>query len=172
MRIGEALGLQWGDFDKAERTLRVERQWLRTGVYGPTKTEAGKRVIFLPDEALALLRDLRPEVSVLGKDERPIFASLNGTPLGHRNVTRRGWEPAREIAARKNSGLADVDFHDLRHAAASRMIASGVDDALVADQLGHQDTTITRKVYTHVYDRASKGQSVREALGASLGGEA
>jgi hypothetical protein len=27
-------------------------------------------------------------------DEDPVFASWEGTPLGHRNVARRGFEPA------------------------------------------------------------------------------
>jgi integrase len=89
----------------------------------------------------------------------PIFASLNGTPLGHRNVTKRGWEPARELA-----GPGDVSFHDLRHSAASRLIESGIDDSLVADQLGHEDSNITRRVYAHVYDRQKKTQAVREAF--------
>jgi integrase len=74
-------------------------------------------------------------------------------------VTKRGWEPAREAA-----GIEGISFHDLRHAAASRLIESGIDDSLVADQLGHKDSTITREVYAHVYDRAKKAQAVREAF--------
>jgi hypothetical protein len=31
-------------------------------------------------------------------------------------------------------------------------------------QLGHEDSTITREVYAHVYDRAKKAQAVREAF--------
>ena len=66
-------------------------------------------------------------------------------------------------------------FHDLRHAAASRLIASGLDDAMVADQIGHGDTSVTRKVYAHVYDRAEKMAKVRAALAgvaAAADGEA
>lgn len=161
LRIGEVLGLRWEDFDKAEGTLRVERQWLRTGEYGPPKTAAGNRVIVLADEARKLLLDLRM-ASSHSQDGDPIFVSQVGTPLSHRNVTRRGFEPVAEAA-----GL-DVTFHGLRHAAASRLIAGNVDDALVADQLGHEDSTVTRKVYAHVYDRRAKAAGVREALAASL----
>ena len=62
-------------------------------------------------------------------DEDPIFAARSGKPLGHRNVTRRGFE-----AARANAGLPDsLTFHDLRHAAASRMIDAGLDAVPAAD---------------------------------------
>lgn len=94
--------------------------------------------------------------------EAPIFASKIGTPLGHRNVTRRGFEAARDEAKLDDK----LTFHDLRHAAASRLIAAGIDDELIADRLGHEDSSVTRRVYAHVYDRAAKAEAVRKALQA------
>ncbi len=65
----------------------------------------------------------------------------------------------------QNLGSAESDDADyMRHAAASRLIAAGLDDELIADQLGHEDSTITRRVYAHVYDRAEKVEQVRKAL--------
>jgi integrase len=61
-----------------------------------------------------------------------------------------------------------LTFHDLRHAAASRLIASGLDDAVVADQIGHGDSAVTRRVYAHVYDRAEKMRAVRAALAGAV----
>lgn len=94
LRLGEVLGLQWQDFDKQECVLYVRRQWTRFSEYGPTKTGAGVRRMALPsdfrDELIAL--KLRSEHS---NDHDPIFVSKAGTPLMHRNVTRRGFEPAR-----------------------------------------------------------------------------
>jgi integrase len=81
LRKGEALGLRWEDFDKTAGVLHVRRQWLVSGVYGPPKTKAGTRRIALPsklrDELIALR--LRSDFSL---DEDPVFASLQGTPLG------------------------------------------------------------------------------------------
>jgi integrase len=51
------------------------------------------------------------------RDDQPVFASRDGTPLGHRNVTRRGFE-----GAAKEAGIDGVSFHSMRHACASRMI--------------------------------------------------
>jgi integrase len=163
LRISEALGLRWEDFEKDEDdgagVLHVRRQWLPSREYGPTKTRAGVRRIPLPpvlrDELIAL--QLR---SAFSQAEHPIFASQVGGPLGHRNVTGRGFEPARDLAGLPGS----VTFHDLRHAAASRLINAGLDPVAVAGVLGHEDATTTLRVYAHLFDRRRTGDAVREAL--------
>ena len=162
LRKGEVLGLTWADFDKDDGYLHVRRQWTAVGAYGPTKTTAGERSIALPvdlrDELIALR--LRSGYS---QDEQPIFASHTGSPLGHRNVTRRGFEPARDDA--KLPG--HLTFHDLRHAAASRLIGAGLDPVTVASVLGHEDATVTLSVYGHLYNRRRTDEAVRAALAAS-----
>ena len=75
-------------------------------------------------------------------------------------MTRRGFEPAAEIA-----GLDGVTFHDLRHAAASRLIDAGLDAVTVAAVLGHEDASITLRVYAHRFNRQSRDEAVRAALG-------
>jgi integrase len=159
LRLGEVIGLKWGDLDKDEGVLHVRRQWLRSGEYGPTKTPAGVRTIPLPHELRDELIALRL-VSSYSQDSDPIFASRNGKPLGHRNVTRRGWEAARDLAGLPKS----LTFHQLRHAAASRLIATGLDPVTVASVLGHDDPGITLKVYAHLFNKQDKHDAVRLAL--------
>lgn len=167
LRLGELLGLRWEDFDKdaddGAGVLQIRRQWLRTGEYGDPKTKAGTRRIPLP----AWLRDelitLRLE-SRYSQDDQPIFASRAGTPLQHRNVTRRGFEPARDAAGLPSS----LTFHDLRHAAASRLINARLDPVTVATLLGHEDATTTLKVYAAQFDRLRTGEAVRAALAEAL----
>jgi integrase len=159
LRRSEVLGLWWLDFDRDEPCLYVRRQWLPSGEYGPTKTRAGARRIALPpsvrDELIALR--LRSKWS---RDEHPIFASRRGTPLSHRNLSRRGFERARDLA-----GLpSHLTLHDLRHAAASRLIRGGLDPVTVAAVLGHEDANTTLKVYGHLYDRRRTDDAVRAAL--------
>lgn len=161
LRKGEVLGLRWQDFDRDAGLLHVEGQWLASGEYGPTKTKAGTRRIALPDavrDELIALR-LRSRFSL---DAHPVFASQVGTPLSHRNVSRRGFDPARDLA-----GLPEhLTFHDLRHAAASRLIRGGLDPVTVASVLGHEDATVTLSVYGHLYDRQRTDAAVRLALAA------
>lgn len=160
LRKGEVLGLRWEDFDKEGAFLSVQRQWTAHHVYGPTKTPAGVRRLALPADLRDALIAHRL-ASRFSADHEPIFASVSGTPLGHRNVTRRGFEPARDDAGLPNT----VTFHDMRHAAASRLIGAGLDPVTVAAVLGHQDATVTLSVYGHLYDRRRTDEAVRQALG-------
>ncbi len=72
LRLGEVLGLRWEDFDWEAGTLKVQRQWTRYG-YGPTKTKAGVRTLYLPPDELEALRGLRV-TTAFPLDEHPIFA--------------------------------------------------------------------------------------------------
>jgi integrase len=159
LRKGEVLGLTWGDFDEDGGYLNVQRQWTAAGEYAPPKTKAGERTIALPADLLDELIALRL-LSGSSREEQPIFASHTGTPLGHRNLTRRGFEPARDLAKLP----AHLTFHDLRHAAASRLIRAGLDPVTVASVLGHEDATVTLSVYGHLYNRRRTDEAVRQAL--------
>jgi integrase len=144
LRIGEALGLQWQDFDKAAATLTISRQWTRYGEYGGPKTQAGRRTVYLPADVVEYL-DLIRSASRFPGATSPIFASNVGTPLTHRNVTKRGWEPARRLA-----GLEGATLRGLRHAAFSRLHAdTRIDGATIADQLGHANVATLRSTYVH-----------------------
>ena len=122
------------------------------------RTAAATRRIPLPpnirDELIA--HKLRSPYS---RDHEPIFASRDGTPLSHRNVTRRGFE-----TAASGAGIEGVSFHKLRHAAASRLIEAGLSPVVVAKILGHQDASITLRIYAHLFDRQRTDEAVRLAL--------
>jgi integrase len=133
----------------------------RSGEYGPTKTAAGVRRIALPDDLRDELIALRLRSPHSG-DQAPIFASREATPLGHRNVTKRGFEPARNLAGLPSS----LTFHDLRHASVSRLIRAGLDPVTVANVHGHSDPHVTLKVYATLFNRQRTDEAVRLALAA------
>lgn len=162
LRISECLGLQWGDFDSAAGVLHVRRQYLRTGEYTAPKTEAGVRDIPIPNGPTGLKQALleHKAASRFKGDSDPIFAARSGRPFSHRNVTRRGFEAARDEAGLPN----DLTFHDLRHAAASRLISNGLDPVTVAAVLGHSDPHVTLKVYAHLFNRDQRDDAIRRAL--------
>jgi integrase len=147
LRLGEALGLRWEDFSKDEGTLQVRRQWTKFGEYGPTKTSSSVRKLKLPSDLREELIALRLR-SGFSQDDHPVFAARSGRPLGHRNVTQRGFEPARDLAGLPGS----LTFHDLRHSCASRLLAKGEPAANVAKYLGHANPAITLSIYAHVHD--------------------
>ncbi|MEV4009893.1 tyrosine-type recombinase/integrase [Nonomuraea angiospora] len=53
-------------------------------------------------------------------------------------------------------GLPPVRLHDLRHGAASLMLAAGVDLKVVQETLGHVSSTFTRDTYTSVYPEVAR----------------
>ena len=156
-RQGELLGLQWRDFDLHDGVLYVRRQWTRAGEYGPTKTSAIRRLP-LSDEMISLLSALKLRSVYSGEDD-PVFASRRGTPLGHRNVSHRGFEPAVALA-----GIVGVTFHDMRHAFASRMIARGIEPVTLSVLMGHKDIRETLNTYAHLWDRVRTDGAVRKAM--------
>jgi integrase len=92
-------------------------------------------------------------------DADPVFASKEGTPLGHRNVSRRGFEP---VVAK--AGIEKVTFHDMRHAFASRMIARGIEPVTLAKLMGHEDIRETLNTYADLWDRVRTDEAVRQAM--------
>lgn len=158
LRLGELLGLRWEDFDRDGRTLHVQRQWTRADEYGPTKTKKGVRRVPLTDEVVKYLVKLRLRSDYSDHGD-PVFASKNGTPLGHRNVTRRGFEPAAKLA-----GIDGVTFHDIRHAFVSRLYAHGIPSTKIAELVGHESPAITERIYAHVFNAVRTDEDVREAL--------
>lgn len=158
LRIGELLGLTWEDIDLKKGELHVRRQWLRAGTYGPPKTKAGVRRVPLPDDLVSYLRGLKLR-SGFSQPEHPVFVSKTGKPLGHRNLTRRGFEP---IA--KKARLDGVSFHDMRHAFASRMIWRGTSPTDLARVMGHESSAVTEKVYIHLFNRQETDSKIKDAM--------
>ena len=157
LRQGELLGLQWQDVDMVESELRVERQWTRASEYGPPKTQSSVPRVPLSAEMTKYLAALKLRSKFSG-DGDPVFASRTGTPLSHRNVTKRGFAPAAKRAE------LEVSIHDTRHAFASRMISRGIDVVTLSGLLGHRNPRVTLEVYSHLYDRQKTDDAVRAAM--------
>jgi len=60
-----------------------------------------------------------------------------------------------------------MKFHELRHPAASLLIAQGVPLRTVMDVLGHSTVTLTANTYGHLYDEAR--QEAAQAMDRALG---
>jgi integrase len=50
----------------------------------------------------------------------------------------------------KRAGLPDIPPHNLRHGAATLMLAAGIHPKLVQQRLGHASIAITLDLYSHV----------------------
>jgi integrase len=153
LRRGEVLGLKWNDFDPVAGTLRVERAVQRTGgrlVVVEPKTPRSKRLLPVPGLTAAAIERQRARqardrlrAGSTWHDLGFMFATSLGTPLEPRNVNRRFNELRTEL------GMADLRLHDLRHACATLLLASGVEPRTVMEILGHSTYRLTMDLYGH-----------------------
>jgi integrase len=159
LRLGELLGLQWQDVELDEAVLHVRRQWTRTHELAEPKTRSGLRRVPLSPDMVAELRRHKL-ASEFSQETDFVFASHTGGALRHRNVQRRAFERARDLAGLPST----LTFHDLRHAFASLAAHSGVPIHTVSAVLGHRDISVTQKVYLHLWDRESAEDAFRAAM--------
>lgn len=155
LRFGELLGLRWEDIDLDKGVLSVKHQVRivdEEPEFVPLKTAKSRRAIKLPSVAVTALRkhrtrqlEERLRLGEVWRDYDLVFCSEVGTPLSESNVRNRSFHPLLERA-----GLPRVRFHDLRHTAATLLLAQGVHPKLVQEQLGHSRISTTLDVYSHV----------------------
>jgi integrase len=79
-------------------------------------------------------------------DSGRVFTRGDGTPL------RPEWISVRFRTLTERADLPPVRFHDLRHGAASMLLAAGQPPKVISEILGHATVSFTMDVYTEVAD--------------------
>jgi integrase len=177
LRQGEALGLRWRDVDLVKRSLTVRwaLQRVRSAPSEPLravlvepKTNRSRRTIWLPRVVMKAMQEHRHRQAedrlLAGSawvENGLVFTGRTGQPLLNTYVTRL-FQGHLERA-----GLARMRFHELRHSAASLLIAQGVEARVVMEVLGHSTITITMDTYGHLFD--SSRQAAADAMDRALG---
>lgn len=170
LRRGEALGLQWQDFDEKSGILLVRRALTREDgqlITKDTKTLKSRRAVNLPMALRQKIKSHRAAQNAerlkLGKawtNSDHIFTSSVGTPIDPRNMYRE----FRELC--QDAGIGEWHPHELRHSAASLMLAQGVKIQVVSEVLGHSSIRMTADVYGHILD--PDRQTAADAMGSLL----
>jgi len=171
LRQGELLALRWDDVDLEERQVRVRHTLARvngTLVLLEPKTERSRRTVILPDVVVTALRAHRTrqrmERLVAGSrwaDSGHVFATTIGTPIEAAAVTRAFHR------ALARADLPHNRFHDLRHAAATFLLAQGFGLEDVKNLLGHSSIVLTSNTYGHVL--AERQEQIATGMDALLG---
>lgn len=154
LRISEALGLQVTDVDFLRGTLRVERRRdSRSNTLTPPKTRSSVRTVPL---GRVVVEELAAQLATFGPaGDGSIFTDLLGRPL-----TYEGWKRVWREAE------ATFKTHDLRHYAASALIAGGASVKQVQMILGHATAAVTLGVYAHLWP--GDDERARTILDAAL----
>lgn len=150
LRIGEALGLKKEDIDLKNRTIHVQRTVTENRekqiILGDmTKTEAGNRVLPIPDiiyecvkEQVELSENHKDNLLFVNKDKLVRHSSINDQ-LKRRLI---------------NLGIYEIGLstHSLRHTYATRCIESGMQAIVLSKLLGHSDIRVTLNTYIKIFN--------------------
>jgi len=170
LRRGEACALRWSDVVLEDRVLNVRSSLVQVGpkwIEGKPKTASGERRVDLGERTVGLLlmvqlaQDQDQERERWGaayQDNGRVFAREDGSDVSPETVTKTFGRLA------KAAGLRSMRLHDLRHVAASLMISSGADIAVVSKRLGHSTLGVTSDLYGHLF--ASAGRAAADATEA------
>lgn len=154
LRRGELLGLRWGDVDLDGAVLHVRQAVVPLhgrAVISDVKTDAGRRSVSLPREAVRILRrhhaaqaERKLALGAAYQDHDLVFCYADGRPWDPRAFSRRFERLMKRL------GLGGHTLHDLRHTHATRLLEAGVNPKAVQERLGHASVGVTLDVYSHV----------------------
>lgn len=148
-RLGEACNVTASQVD-VQRSM-----WVLPSKTG-RKTKKPRVVVLVPEALAICKRRIREHKT------GPIFRNLKGTPWTRHAVA---WRIKR---IRDRLGLsADMTTHALRHLFATDALDKDIPIATVSELLGHSDTTMVSRVYSHLGDRK---QHLKDSLSKFRGG--
>lgn len=158
LRSGEANGLRWDCVDLAAGTIEIARS-RADGVDGLPKNESSERLLAMTPTVHDAMRRQWMRTGARGGH---VFLTQHGRPLDTQNFARRDW---RRLL--RKAGLAHRAPEQLRHTAATLMLAAGEAPTFVAHVLGHADCRMLLTIYARFMPGALGRQDGR-ALEAVL----
>jgi integrase len=198
MRPGEVLGLDWSAVDLDAGRVQVRQQLVEVYPYRHgcalddkcrdgkalrcaarvggrmltrPKSDAGRRIIALPAEVVAMLRAhrrvwveqrLRAANAWQVQWGDLVFARVTGAPRDTA-VDRKAW-----LALLAATGVEGRRLYDARHTAGTLLLDHGADLHQVKEQLGHSQISLTSRYYVHATERLREDTATR--LGGALFG--
>jgi integrase len=163
LRRGEGVGLRVTDTSLADAITTVRWQITQLGwetAQGAPKSEAGERQVALDNDTVTGLRDhrrrqhkLRAAAGDAWEDTGFEFTDELGRPL-HPAAVTDAFHLACYVA-----GLPPIRLHDLRHGAATLLLAAGYDMKVVQETLGLSSITIAADTYTSVLPQLARASA-------------
>ena len=153
MRLGELLGLEWGDIDWNSKFILVQRSY-KLGQLNKTKTGSSRRVDMSDQLNIALkviLTKAKRDALKSGMDDPfKVVFSRNGKHM-EQNYIRRVYK---QIL--KKAGMREMRLHDIRHTFASLLLSNSESPVYVKEQLGHSSIQMTVDIYGHLIPSANR----------------
>lgn len=162
LRRGEISALQWGDIDLDSKTINVSKSFdFKNNQIKEPKTEAGFRVVPMPDELVKFLKPYKQKKTALvvtNKDGNPMtepawqrLFTYYMNALNRTYGDLKGWKPTRH-QKKPPMTIEPFTMHELRHTYATILYSADVDVITAKELLGHSDIQTTMGIYTHLAD--------------------
>lgn len=153
VRNGEMCGLKWSDIDFERKVAHIRRNRMYSHKFGiyekEPKTKKSQRDVPLPD---ALIADLKLYMDWFRLADKEFDEHLERYYL----IVNDYREPIHPHGIghfltkfEDKHGFRHVTCHGLRHTYCSLLLAQNVPIQTVSKYLGHSDSTVTLKVYSH-----------------------
>lgn len=125
MRLGEILGLRWGDLDLRQRLISITKTKNHERKTLPINDVLYEEIAKLPRHMTSPYLFFHPDGTRILRIDRSFHSAL------------------------KRAGIEDFRFHDLRHTFASHLAMRGVSLPTIGTLLGHKDPKMTKR-YAHL----------------------
>ena len=154
MRIGEILGLTFGDVDIDNQVISIRQSYdyVLTHKAKATKTESSVRRVKVDKVTCSYLAEIVD-------DRRSLCMASNKNEDGFIFVNRNSFKPISWAMVNKvltrhceRAGVPRITTHAFRHTHISYLLNNDVYEQYVSERVGHADTTMIRRVYGHVLD--------------------
>lgn len=169
LRTSELCALQWGDIDLVRGEIRVRRATTQAAKLQAekTKTRSGTRTVKM----------LAPARQALEAQKAHTF--LAGAHVWHNPRTNEPWTgdgPIRKtmwVPALRRAGVRYRIPYQTRHTYASMMLSAGEHPMWVAQQMGHADWAMIRRVYGRFMPEAAPeaGGKAEALFGSGAGNQ-
>ncbi len=154
LRVSELLGLQWGDIDFENLTVKIQRSWSE-GEICLTKTEASEGALPLDPDLAEVLLNHRAQ-TLHSADSDFVFAGASGKPPWPDGILTDHLKPTAGKAQ-----IGSIGWHTFRHTYATLLHDFGTTLAVQKELLRHADIRTTMNIYTHAVSPAKRDAAAK-----------
>lgn len=169
LRKGEMAGLRYENIfiDDGMSELHIVETRVAAGgkvFEKDPKSEAGRRVVQIPEILAEMLRRKRHEYKILKlqggqnfNDEGYVFCDKTGQPFNPDRI----YQHHRRFMQKLVEKYPEIDYvklHGLRHSYASIAVNGGMQVKSLMSQLGHSEVKMTMELYAHAFEDAKKAE--------------
>lgn len=169
IRKGELMALRWSDIRHDSIVVNKSMTMIKRVAYvSDTKNENSNRVISIDPSTYNILKTWKEKQQaryINVKDNHLVFT--RDIPL--KNEKDQPFDPdylnrCMKTVAKENKEIREITIHGFRHTHCSLLFEAGATLKEVQDRLGHANSDITLKIYTHVTTHAKRETANKLAL--------